>query len=249
MKQVTLVLCMITGIFLYVGTGNLPEWGDPSSPASTRVSPYYLTQSLPQTEVPNVVSAVLADYRGFDTLLETVVVFCAGVAIIFLLRIPRRLRLKEDTSKIGPVRRDVILTSTCRLIFPIVQLFGLYVIAHGHHSPGGGFQGGVILGASFILVAVVFNLRTTLRWLSAEFYIYLATIGVCIFFGMGLLDVFLGGAFLDYEAMGAILPISGPPVRSLAILIVEIGVALTVTSVMFSLYVDISSEGKLRRGL
>jgi multicomponent Na+:H+ antiporter subunit B len=259
LKAVGTAVLLCLGFVLFLGVIDLPSWGDPQSPASTNVSPYYIENSLPQTEVPNIVSAVLADYRGFDTMLETVVVFCAGVAIIFLLRIPlrerkqgRALRALEESpysNKIGPVRRDLILTTTCRIIFPIVQLFGFYVVAHGHHSPGGGFQGGVILGASYILLAIAFNLRTALSWLSAESHILLATLGVCIFVGTGLLCLLLGGTFLDYSALSGVLPGEGPSVRSLVILIVEIGVAFTVTSVMFSLFVDLSSRGGLKRGL
>ena len=54
---------------------------------------------------------------------------------------------------------DLIVTNTVRLIVPVIQIFALYVLAHGHVSPGGGFQGGVAMGASFILVALAWNLK------------------------------------------------------------------------------------------
>ena len=78
----------------------------------------------------------------------------------------------------------------------------------------------------------------------------LASIGVLIYAGIGLICMFLGGAFLDYSKLSAI-PLMPPPIesRSLAMLGVEIGVAFTVTAVMFSLYADLSSRGKLSRGL
>jgi multicomponent Na+:H+ antiporter subunit B len=249
LKGIGIVVLLSLGLVLLLGVIDLPSWGNPHSPAAATLSPYYIENALPETEVPNIVTAVLADYRSFDTMLETIVVFCAGIAIILLLRIPRRLRVPEDPSKIGPVQRDLILTTTCQIIFPIVQLFGFYVIAHGHLSPGGGFQGGVILGASYILLAIAFNLKAALSWISAESHIFLATFGACLFVGTGLLCLFFGGNFLDYAALSGVLPGDGPSVRSLAILIVEIGVAFTVTSVMFSLYVDLSSRGGLNRGL
>jgi len=68
----------------------MPDWGDPHSPASLHVSPRYIEKSLQETAVPNIVTAVLADYRGYDTLGETAVIFTAAVACILLIRRTRR---------------------------------------------------------------------------------------------------------------------------------------------------------------
>ena len=68
----------------------MPDWGDPYSPASLHVSPRYIEKSLQETAVPNIVTAVLADYRGYDTLGETAVIFTAAVACILLIRRSRR---------------------------------------------------------------------------------------------------------------------------------------------------------------
>jgi multicomponent Na+:H+ antiporter subunit B len=65
---------------------DLPRFGDPESQASTRVSPDYLTGSLKETHTSNVVTSVLMDYRAFDTLIETAVIFTAGIACALLLR-------------------------------------------------------------------------------------------------------------------------------------------------------------------
>ena len=105
--------------------------------------------------MPNLVTAVLADYRGFDTMFETVVIFSRRD------RHHRDSRARSEsrsaaaaaTSDEAPETQNMIVVQTCRLVIPIMQLFALYVIAHGHHSPGGGFQGGVMFGASFILWA------------------------------------------------------------------------------------------------
>ncbi len=71
---------------LIYGTLDMPKWGDPHSPAATHVSPYYLEHSIEHTATPNVVTSVLADYRGYDTLGETTVIFTAGMACILLLK-------------------------------------------------------------------------------------------------------------------------------------------------------------------
>lgn len=86
MKAFSLVITIVVAAALIYGTLDMPKWGDPNSPASTHVSPYYLRHSLEQTATPNVVTSVLADYRGYDTLGETTVIFTAGMACILLLR-------------------------------------------------------------------------------------------------------------------------------------------------------------------
>ena len=85
---------MIVGAFLIYGTMDMPDWGDPNSPASLHVSPRYIMNAATETATPNIVTAVLADYRGYDTLGETVVIFTAGMACILLLR--RRDKFKKN---------------------------------------------------------------------------------------------------------------------------------------------------------
>lgn len=86
------VALVIVAAFVY-GTFALPEFSDPQAPFHTHVIPRYLEQALQETGVPNVVTAVLASYRGYDTLGETVVVFTAGIGVIALLR---RVRRREE---------------------------------------------------------------------------------------------------------------------------------------------------------
>ena len=74
------------GLLLLYAANDLPVFGDPGSPASVHVSPFYLENSLPDTQTPNVVTAVLMDYRALDTLIETVVIFTAGIACWLVLR-------------------------------------------------------------------------------------------------------------------------------------------------------------------
>jgi multicomponent Na+:H+ antiporter subunit B len=81
-----LVAVLITAALLMYATVDMPDWGDPSSPASTHVSPVYIEEAYKETATPNIVTAVLADYRGYDTLGETTVIFTAGVSCMMLLR-------------------------------------------------------------------------------------------------------------------------------------------------------------------
>lgn len=90
MKILSLIAGLLVGAALIYGSLDMPKWGDPHSPASTHVSPYYLRHSIDDTATPNVVTSILADYRGYDTLGETTVVFTAGMAAILLLRKGRK---------------------------------------------------------------------------------------------------------------------------------------------------------------
>ena len=89
----------VTGAVLIYGTLDMPNFGSPEAPAQTHVSPDYLTRSPHEIGVPNVVTAVLASYRGYDTLGETAVVFTAGIGVLFLISGLRRRRDDEDEAE------------------------------------------------------------------------------------------------------------------------------------------------------
>jgi len=86
LKFFAFIVVLITGALLIYATVDMPDWGDADSPANTHVSPRYLEESVEKAATPNVVTTVLADYRGYDTLGETTVIFTAGVVCILLLR-------------------------------------------------------------------------------------------------------------------------------------------------------------------
>lgn len=86
MKIFALIIVILTGFALIYSTFDMPDWGDPNSPANTHVSPRYLEKTIEETATPNAVTSLLADYRGFDTLGETAVIFTAGIVCILLLR-------------------------------------------------------------------------------------------------------------------------------------------------------------------
>ena len=252
MRKIALVVTVLTGALLLYAATDFPVWGDPHSPASASpISKHFIAKTGVDTEVPNMVTAVLADYRGFDTMFETVVIFIAGVAILAILK-----RSREDGDDPIPAREnevavepDLIVTNTVRLLVPVIQLFAFYVLAHGHGSPGGGFQGGGIMGASFILVALTWDLPTAMRRLSVDRAIMLGGVGILIYAGIGLFSMILGGEFLDYAELSHVLPVSRAMARYHAMLGVEIGVAFTVTTIMFAIYANLSSRGRLEGGL
>ncbi len=272
-----IITVLIFGSLLFYGSLDFPIWGDPQAPASRHVSPHYIENTLEETSVPNIVTAVLADYRSFDTMFETIVIFTAGLACIFILRhfqstessqarlyrhIPTgiTLRIKEsgkypeasdDFERIDShwIPYNLIIKTTCRIILPFIQIFGLYVIAHGHHSPGGGFQGGVILGASIILYAIAFDLRSALKRMSERVTALLCALGVFIYAGTGLASFFYEKNYLDYSALATIMGTDPISARSHAILVVEVGVGIAVMAVMVVLYYNLASAGRHDEGL
>lgn len=89
MKYLDLIVTGLTGLLLLLGSLGMPETGDPKSPASVHVSPRYIEQSFEETAVPNLVTAILADYRSFDTLGEATVIFTGALAVLLILRTGR----------------------------------------------------------------------------------------------------------------------------------------------------------------
>ncbi len=276
MRFIALITILLIGGLLFYGIPDFPDWCDPASPASLHVSPYFIEHAAEDTHAPNIVTAVLADYRGYDTMFETAVIFSAGLACFFLLRtfrqksdatrlfrhIPTGVTLRIEKGGKMPkgseefepidsqwVPYDMIINLTCRLIVPFVQLFALYVIAHGHYSPGGGFQGGVIFGAAIILFAISHDLRSVFRRLQEKAAMLCSAAGVLIYAGTGVLCLVLGGNFLDYSRLAGFLGVDAVMARSHGILIVEIGVGLAVMAVMVMLYYNLSSAGRHDEGL
>ncbi len=89
---VPVAVVLVTGAALFYGTLDMPNFGDPAAPASNHVYPDYIARSVDQIDVPNIVTAILASYRGFDTLGEVAVVFTAGVGVLLLISGLRRRR-------------------------------------------------------------------------------------------------------------------------------------------------------------
>lgn len=126
------------------------------------------------------------------------------------------------------MRRHVVLRVVAKLLIPLILLFGLYVQFHGEYGPGGGFQAGVIVGAAFILYALVFGSAAAERVAPPGVLQTLAAVGVLLFAGTGVATMALGGNYLGYDAL-AHDPVHG---QHVGILLIEIGVGITVAASM-----------------
>lgn len=128
-----------------------------------------------------------------------------------------------------------IILLLSRIISPYIMLFGMYVIFHGHYSPGGGFQGGAMLAASVLLIRIAVDEKVHQMHFKKTMGIPLGVIGVLVFFGTGLISLLFGGYFLDYH----LLPIpwlEAADLRNAGILIIEVGVGLAVMTILVSIY-------------
>ena len=137
--------------------------------------------------------------------------------------------------------QDVIVQTVCRILIPFIQLYGLYVIAHGHSSPGGGFQGGVILGASFILLCLAYDIDEMKKRLSQKAILIYFSVGLLIYSGIGAICLAFGGNYLNYSQLHKILPVDPILARYMGMFGIEVGVGITVMAVMVSIFLDLSS--------
>ncbi len=130
------------------------------------------------------------------------------------------------------VTRHVILRSLSKVLIPLIMLFALYVQFHGDYGPGGGFQAGVIFGAGIILYSLIFGLPKARMVFRLRVLQIIMASGVLLYGSVGIATILKGGNFLDYNVL-AHDPVHG---QHLGILLVELGVGLTVCSVMATLF-------------
>lgn len=159
------------------------------------------------------------------------------------------MRLLQEQTEKQKVGESLIIQTAVRLLVPFIQLFGLYVIVHGHYSPGGGFQGGVILGASFVLLALAFDQQFSMQYMTEKVNGILGNVGALIFAGTGVLCALFGGLFLDYSALDKLIPLGPIAWRSFGIFVVEVGVGFTVMSIVVALFWVLGSRGEMDEGL
>lgn len=192
-KLASVVLCASIIVILLLTVANLPRFGDPNAPANNEVAARYIEAGLQETGTVNIVTGMILNYRGFDTLGETTVLFVATCCVMILLVTDEKEseRMDRIDESLEP-HDDLILKQTARLLFPLILLFGVYILMNGHLSPGGGFSGGAIIGAGLILYLNAFGIEKTRRFFNEHVYeivkisallIYAFTIAYHVFTG------------------------------------------------------------------
>lgn len=237
------VAVLLAGGALGYASMDLPAFGAEDTPVHAHpVTDVYLNGSQQDIGIPNTVTAVLASYRGLDTLGELVVVFTAGVAVLALLGplVPPEETEPGSDFHLADYRIIRIVSGT---MMPFILLFGLYVLFHGEYGPGGGFQAGVIFAAGCVLYGLVFGLDRALQVVPRALLWSLVAVGLLIYLGVGIATVLLGGSFLDYDMLNQGHPETG---QHLGILLVETAIGITVAAVLTTIFFGFASRGGSR---
>jgi len=229
-------------LLVAVGSSQISAWlptiGDHSAPAHQDVSSYYIINAPGQTHSPNLVTAVLADYRAFDTLFETCVLFLSGTATLIILSSKEKVRKDNRTMKEIANKSEFggrILDASFRIIVPMVMLYGLYVLFHGEVSLGGGFQAGALIASAHLLERLIPSFYTRIGNINEETAVIVAGIGAAIYAVTGMLSVFNGGNFLEY-GMFPFGHEGAGHLHSIGIFMVECGVTVCVAAVIIDIF-------------
>ena len=180
-NTLSVIFCLgLTGVLFFTAI-SLPPFGDPENPTNNEVTRKYIEEGIQDTGAVNVVASMILDYRAFDTFGEACVLFVAVCAVLILLHHDGPLDTFDTLLyEMREPRQNVILKTTSFLLVAMIMVFGCYVILNGHLSPGGGFSGGAILGASLVIYASAYG--TARARLFLNFKIYCRVVPACLLF-------------------------------------------------------------------
>jgi multicomponent Na+:H+ antiporter subunit B len=183
-RIIALVLIAMVGLGIALSLIHIPF-----GTSKTKVGNYYIDKGREQTGAANIVTSVVVNYRGFDTLGEVTVLFIASVGVSAVLA-TRKKKIKKE---IEP--SSLVLNSGCRFLFPLILFFGSYIFIHGHLTPGGGFQGGAIIASAFLLI----YLGCRGRRISENRNKLTESLSGLIFVVVGLIGLAVGGQYFLYN--------------------------------------------------
>jgi multicomponent Na+:H+ antiporter subunit B len=230
-RWIARIVVAVTALLLIYGTLDKPRLGDPNAPVHLHVAPYYLENTDKLMGFPNVVTAVLSSFRGYDTLGEVFVVFIAAVGVMFILDARQGTGPEYEMPEVG-LKHHLIPRAVGGLLIPFMLLFGLYVQFHGEYGPGGGFQAGAIVATAFILYALLEGEKTALKAFSRNAQTALIVGGSSLYGAVGVVCMLKGGTFLDYSVLLED-PVAG---RQVGIIIIELGVGMAVCGALLSIF-------------
>lgn len=233
-RRVYLVLAALSAVtiigVLLLTVAGLPRFGVEAEQAH-EVADYYIENALRDTGAENIVAGMILDYRAFDTLGESFVLFTALNCVLILLR--RDFRGEYEPGDYFDLTHDPILRVTGYFVIPSVMLFGIYVMLNGHLSPGGGFSGGAVAGAGLIFLSVAFGDRAAEKLVSEK--LFRAVTGVALsFYCLAKSYSFFTGA--NHLPSGIPLGTPGSIFSAGLILPLNVAVGAVVTFTMYGIY-------------
>ncbi|MDO4475682.1 MAG: MnhB domain-containing protein [Lachnospiraceae bacterium] len=232
-RGVSVAFAALIIVMMLTTVAELPQFGNPNNPANNEVSRRYIEKGLEETGGVNIVGGMILDYRAFDTLGESHVLFIAACAVIILIRNDRKKKNKSEDDKLYEPRQDLVLRKVAALQIPFILLFGIYIVLNGHISPGGGFSGGTVMGAALILYYNAFGTENVGRFFT---YRTFNRISICAlaFYAFAKCYSFFTGA--NHLPTGIPLGTPGAILSSGLILPLNIAVGVIVTCTMFGFY-------------
>jgi multicomponent Na+:H+ antiporter subunit B len=232
------VICFsMIGLLLYAAV-RMPEFGSADTLIDSELTEFYVEHTLEETGAVNIVTGIILDYRGFDTLGESHVLFIAVCTVLLMLSIrgerdaESRLRADDHERRYEP-EDEVILRSAARILTPLTLVFGLYIILNGHLSPGGGFSGGAVLGAGLILYQNAFGYEKTERFFTYKTFRWVSVCSLLFYSAAKGYHFFTGANHLEN-----IIPLGTPgDIFSAGLLLpLNIAVGCVVACTMYALY-------------
>lgn len=237
--KVLAVVCLVALItILMVAVSYLPPVGSADNPSSNEVSAKYIEDGMQDTGAVNIVTGMILDYRAFDTFGESNVLFIATCTVLILMRKDKKkgkgsAEEEEKLDSYYEPKDDTILQKVTFVLFPIIVIYGIYVILNGHLSPGGGFSGGAIIGAGLILYVNAFGFEKTEKFFTEKTYKWIS-FGSLSFYCLAKSYSFFTGA----NHLESIVPLgnAGDIISSGLILPLNICVGLVVACTMYAFY-------------
>lgn len=236
------LFCVFLVVMLLEAVSYLPTFGDAANPANNEVAARYIEKGLQETGAVNIVTGMILDYRAFDTLGESHVLFIATCTVLILLRADRKEHrdVYEENDRVYEPKNDVILQTVARILVPPIFIFGIYIILAGHLGPGGGFSGGAVIGAGLILYLNAFGFAKTEKFFTAKTYRRMS-FGALACYSIAKSYSFYTGA----NHIESIIPLGTPGaiLSSGLILLLNICVGVVVAGTMYTFYVMFRKGG------
>ncbi|MCX2980635.1 DUF4040 domain-containing protein [Halieaceae bacterium IMCC14734] len=239
-RAAALLVVIVLGALMTYAIFDAPRLGDPNAPVHQHVAPWYLEKTPEYIDIPNIVTAVLSSFRGYDTLGEVFVVFAACIGVLFILGPRPAGHAAQRPARSSGLKHHLIPQVVGRLLVPFIVLFGLYVQFHGEYGPGGGFQAGAIIATGVILFALLEGENAALRAVPQRALMALVIGGASLYGAVGIVCIALGGNFLDYSVLSSD-PVFG---QQLGILIIEAGVGMAVCGALLTIFHAFASRGQ-----